>query len=96
MFSLFLHRLRPEKELAEAARARLAEVPRALRQGMDNLDFAIVPRIYAVQTKVRTRLCDEEGRDRDGLHWRLAALHAASSISQSNGRSESALTDSRR
>ena len=46
VFSLFLHRLRPEKELAEAAGARLAQVPRALRQGMDNLDFAIVPKIY--------------------------------------------------
>jgi len=29
VFSLFLHRLRPEKDLADAARARLAEVPRA-------------------------------------------------------------------
>ena len=46
VFSLFLHRLRPEKDLAEAARARLAEIPRALRQGIDNLDFTIVPRIY--------------------------------------------------
>ncbi len=46
VFSLFLHRMRPEKDLADAARARLAEVPRALRQGMDNLDFTIVPRIY--------------------------------------------------
>ena len=45
VFSLFLHRLRPEKDLADAARARLAEVPRALRQGIDNLDFTIVPRI---------------------------------------------------
>ena len=48
VFSLFLHRLRPEKELAEAARARLAEVPRALRQGMDNLDFAIVPAFTSI------------------------------------------------
>ena len=46
VFSLFLHRIRPENDLADAARARLAEVPRALRQGMDNLDFTIVPRIY--------------------------------------------------
>ncbi|HEV2249904.1 MAG TPA: DUF885 domain-containing protein [Candidatus Limnocylindria bacterium] len=46
VFSLFLHRLRPEADLAEAAGARLAEVPRALRQGMDNLDFTIVPKIY--------------------------------------------------
>ena len=46
VFSLFLHRMRPENDLADAARARLAAVPRALRQGMDNLDFTIVPRIY--------------------------------------------------
>ncbi len=46
VFGLFLHRLRPEGDLADAARARLAEVPRALRQGMDNLDFTLAPRVY--------------------------------------------------
>ena len=46
VFRLFLHRLRPEGDLAEAARARLRAVPRALRQGIDNLDFTLVPRIY--------------------------------------------------
>ncbi|MDP8905046.1 MAG: DUF885 domain-containing protein [Chloroflexota bacterium] len=38
IFNLFLHRLRPESELAEAALARLAETPRALEQGRSNLD----------------------------------------------------------
>lgn len=46
VFSLFLHRLRPEKDLADAARSRLSQVPRTLKEGMDNLDFTIVPRIY--------------------------------------------------
>jgi uncharacterized protein (DUF885 family) len=40
IFTLFLHRLRPEAELVEAALARLAEVPRALEQGRANLDPA--------------------------------------------------------
>src|SRR5437764_9209077 len=30
VFALFLHRLRPEKDLAEAARARLSQVPRTV------------------------------------------------------------------
>ena len=63
VFSLFLHRLRPEKELAEAARARLAEVPRALRQGMDNLDFAIVPRIYADRAIGQARAAAKYARE---------------------------------
>ncbi|MHB8630571.1 MAG: DUF885 domain-containing protein [Candidatus Limnocylindria bacterium] len=46
VFSLFLHQLRPEKDLADAARARLGQVPRAIRQGIDNLDFSIVPTVY--------------------------------------------------
>jgi uncharacterized protein (DUF885 family) len=37
VFGLFLHRLRPESELAAAAAARLAEAPRAIEQGMANL-----------------------------------------------------------
>jgi len=46
VFTLFLHRLRPERELAEAARARLEQVPAALEHGMANLDPALVPPIY--------------------------------------------------
>ena len=38
LFSLFLHRLRPNADLVDAAVARLEEVPRALEQGRANLD----------------------------------------------------------
>lgn len=46
VFILFLHRLRPERELAEAARARLEQVPAALEHGVKNLDPTLVPPIY--------------------------------------------------
>jgi len=46
VFTLFLHRLRPERDLAEAARARLLGVTRQVADGKANLDFALVPRIY--------------------------------------------------
>ncbi len=38
IFSLFLHRLRPDAELVDAALARIAEIPRVLESGMANLD----------------------------------------------------------
>ena len=41
LFSLFLHRLRPEEELVEAACARLAQAPRLLEQGRANLDASL-------------------------------------------------------
>ncbi|HEV2009635.1 MAG TPA: DUF885 family protein, partial [Candidatus Limnocylindria bacterium] len=63
VFSLFLHKLRPEKELADAARARLAEVPRALRQGMDNLDFTIVPKIYVDRAIGQARAAAKYARE---------------------------------
>jgi uncharacterized protein (DUF885 family) len=37
IFTLFLHRLRPEPELIESALARMREIPRVLAQGTDNL-----------------------------------------------------------
>ena len=46
VFSLFLHRLRPERELAEVARARLLQVPNNVRDGIANVDFARTPRVY--------------------------------------------------
>jgi uncharacterized protein (DUF885 family) len=46
VFSLFLHRLRPEKELAEAARSRLSQVPRNVSDGIANLDLVRTPRVY--------------------------------------------------
>jgi uncharacterized protein (DUF885 family) len=41
IFSLFLHRLRSEPDLVDAAVARLEEVPRVLEQGRANLDPAL-------------------------------------------------------
>ena len=41
VFGLFLHRLRPEPDLVDAAVARLEQVPRALEQGRANLDPAL-------------------------------------------------------
>lgn len=41
LFSLFLHRLRPEEDLVDAACARLAQAPRLLEQGRANLDASL-------------------------------------------------------
>ncbi len=46
VFSLFLHRLRPERELADAASKRLEGVPTNIRDGVANLDFSRTPRVY--------------------------------------------------
>ena len=45
IFGLFLHRLRPEDELVEAACARLAQARRALEQGRANLDPSLADRL---------------------------------------------------
>jgi uncharacterized protein (DUF885 family) len=47
VFSLFLHRLRPERELADAAAKRLEGVPTNIRDGIANLDFSRTPRVYS-------------------------------------------------
>jgi uncharacterized protein (DUF885 family) len=46
VFTLFLHRLRPERDLAEAARARLLAVTKHVDDGKANVDFALVPPVY--------------------------------------------------
>jgi uncharacterized protein (DUF885 family) len=46
VFTLFLHRLRPERDLADAARARLLGVAAHVADGKANLDFALAPRVY--------------------------------------------------
>src|SRR5438445_3083100 len=46
VFTLFLHRLRPESELARSAIARLRAIPRALEDGRRNLRAELAPRIY--------------------------------------------------
>ena len=45
LFTLFLHRLRPERDLVDAAVARLEQVPRALEQGLANLDPGLAARV---------------------------------------------------
>jgi uncharacterized protein (DUF885 family) len=45
LFSLFLHGLRPNADLVDAAVARLEQVPRALEQGMANLDPSLASRL---------------------------------------------------
>jgi uncharacterized protein (DUF885 family) len=47
VFSLFLHRLRPERELADAAAKRLEGVPTNIRDGIANLDFSRTPLVYS-------------------------------------------------
>lgn len=46
VFTLFLHRLKPEPELARAAVSRLRAIPRALEDGRRNLRAELTPRIY--------------------------------------------------
>ena len=63
VFTLFLHRLRPERDLADAARARLLAVTRHVAEGKANLDFSLVPRVYTdraiAQAKAAARYARE-------------------------------------
>jgi uncharacterized protein (DUF885 family) len=46
VFTLFLHRLKPEPELAKAAIARLRAIPSALESGRRNLRAELAPKVY--------------------------------------------------
>ena len=46
VFNLFLHRLKPEQELAKAAINRLRAIPRCLEDGRLNLKPELTPKIY--------------------------------------------------
>ncbi|HVE94110.1 MAG TPA: DUF885 domain-containing protein, partial [Acidimicrobiales bacterium] len=46
VFTLFLHRVHPEPELAQSAIARLREVPRVLAEGKANLDANLVAPLF--------------------------------------------------
>lgn len=46
IFSLFLHRLKPEPDLVKAAIARLRAIPNLLEQGRRNIRPELAPRIY--------------------------------------------------
>jgi uncharacterized protein (DUF885 family) len=52
VFTLFLHRLKPEPDLVRAAVARLRAIPRALDDGRHNLQAELAPRVY-VERAVR-------------------------------------------
>ncbi len=55
VFVLFLHRLRPEAELVEAAAARLRAVPKALEDGRRNLRADLTPRLYVERALAQVR-----------------------------------------
>lgn len=63
VFTLFLHRLRPDNELADAARSRLEQVPANLRDGMSNLDFGLTPPIYVERAIAQTRAAVRYARE---------------------------------
>ena len=55
VFSLFLHRLRPEAELVRSAVARLRAIPRALEDGRRNLKPELTPRLYVERSMRQAR-----------------------------------------
>jgi len=63
VFSLFLHRLRPERELADAAVKRLDGVPTNIKDGVANLDFARTPRVYAERAIGQARAAARYARE---------------------------------
>lgn len=63
VFALFLHRLRPEDELADAARARLEQVAKAVADGMANLDPALAPPIYVERAIGQARAAARYARE---------------------------------
>jgi uncharacterized protein (DUF885 family) len=46
IFTLFLHRLKPEAELVRAALSRLRAIPRSLEDGRRNIRAELAPRVY--------------------------------------------------
>jgi uncharacterized protein (DUF885 family) len=63
VFTLFLHRLRPERELADAARARLVAVTKQVADGKANLDFALAPRVYVERAIGQARAAARYARE---------------------------------
>jgi len=80
VFTLFLHRLRPERELVRAAAARLREVPRLVADGQRNLRPELAPRVYVERALGQVRAAIRYTRDlvprevaEPGLRAELAA-----------------------
>ena len=63
VFTLFLHRLRPEPDLAAAARARLLAVTRHVADGKANLDFALIPRVFLERAVGQARAAARYARE---------------------------------
>jgi uncharacterized protein (DUF885 family) len=89
LFGLFLHRLRPESELVDAAVARLAQAPRALEQGRANLDPGLAHPLILERGRdaargaaryVREMLPGEAGTDRDRNRLAQAGAPAADAL----------------
>ena len=89
LFGLFLHRLRPEPELVDAAIARLAQAPRALEQGRANLDPKLAHPLILERGRdaargaaryVRDLLPAEAGTDRDRSRLASAGADAARAL----------------
>jgi uncharacterized protein (DUF885 family) len=89
LFGLFLHRLRPEPELVDAAVARLAQAPRALEQGRANLDPSLAHPLILERGRdaargaaryVRELLPSEAGTDRDRARLADAGAPAARAL----------------
>ena len=87
VFTLFLHRLRPEPELAEAARARLLAVATHVADGKANLDFALVPPVFLEraigQARAAARYARElvPGEVKDARHRQKVAEAGAAAAS---------------
>lgn len=86
LFTLFLHHLRPNADLVDAAVARLEQVPRALEQGMDNLDPALASKLIVERGLASARggtrylrelLADEADDDSGRQRLRTAGAIAA-------------------
>lgn len=63
VFTLFLHRLRPEPDLADAARTRLLAVTKHVADGKANLDFSLAPRIYVERAIGQAKAAARYARD---------------------------------
>src|SRR5438552_615553 len=90
VFSLFLHRLRPERELAAAAAKRLEGVPTNIKDGIANLDFARTPRVYAERAIGQARAAARYARDRSCATRSSSRCRRARSARSSHRRRSSA------
>jgi len=89
LFGLFLHRLRPERELVDAAIARPGEAPRVLEQGRANLDPTLAHPLILARGRdaargaaryVRDLLPGEAGTEQDRVRLADAGAKAARAL----------------